>query len=112
MDPLAQTPPPPYYAVIFTSVRTPDDPAGYALAAERMVALAADRPGFLGLESVRDANGVGITVSYWTSLEAIRAWHEQAEHRAVQLQGRAKWYARFQLRVCRVERQYDFTRDS
>ena len=111
MDPLARTPPPPYYAVVFTSVRTGEDAAGYAATAERMVELASGRAGFLGIESVRDANGVGITVSYWNSLDAIRAWHADAEHRLAQAQGRAKWYARFRLRVCRVEQEYDFTRD-
>src|SRR5262249_33754640 len=112
MDPLARTPSPPYYAVVFTSVRTDADPEGYGAAAERMVELAAGRPGFLGIESVRDANGVGITVSYWSSLDAIRAWHQDAEHRAAQAQGRAKWYARFRLRISRVEREYSFPNDA
>lgn len=102
---LAQTPEPPYYAVIFTSVRTPED-RGYAAAAERMVELAAEQPGFLGVETVRDAAGVGITVSYWTSEAAIRAWHEQAEHRIVQEEGKRTWYRDYQLRVARVERAY------
>ena len=111
-DPLARTPSPPYYAVVFTSVRTGADAGGYAVTAERMVELAAGRPGFLGIESVRDANGVGITVSYWTSLDAVRAWREDAEHRLAQAQGRAKWYARFRLRVCRVEQEYGFPQDT
>jgi heme-degrading monooxygenase HmoA len=112
MDPLARTPPPPYYAVVFTSVRSDEDAAGYAATAARMVELASGRPGFLGIESARDANGVGITVSYWSSLDGIRAWHADAEHRLAQAQGRVKWYARFRLRVCRVEREYDFARDA
>jgi heme-degrading monooxygenase HmoA len=97
---------PPYYAVIFTSVRTAADPDGYAVTADRMVELARQQPGFLGIESARGADGLGITVSYWESEEAIRAWHEQAEHRLAQAAGREKWYAQFQLRVCRVERAY------
>ena len=110
MDPLAPTPSPPYYAVVFTSIRTGEDAEGYAATAERMVELASGRSGFLGIESVRDANGVGITVSYWSSLDAIRAWREHAEHRLAQAGGRAKWYARFRLRVCRIEQEYDFVR--
>jgi heme-degrading monooxygenase HmoA len=112
MDPLARTPPPPYYAVVFTSLRTGDDADGYGATAERMVELAAAQPGFLGVESVRDGAGVGITVSYWQSLDAIRAWREHAEHRLAQAQGKAKWYARFRLRVCRVEDEHGFPRDT
>jgi heme-degrading monooxygenase HmoA len=110
MDPIAPLPDLPYYAVIFTSVRTPDDAPGYAAAAERMVELASSRPGFLGIESTRGADGVGITVSYWRSLEDIAAWREDAEHRVVQAQGMAKWYERFALRVCKVERAYGFAK--
>jgi heme-degrading monooxygenase HmoA len=102
----ARLPEPPYYAVIFTSLRTSDDPAGYAATAERMMELAREQPGFLGIESARGEDGLGITVSYWTSEAAIRAWHEQAEHRLAQEQGRSKWYAAFELRVARVERAY------
>jgi heme-degrading monooxygenase HmoA len=104
----AATPQPPYYAVVFTSVRTPADPAGYAVTADRMVELARQQPGFLGIESARGEGGLGITVSYWSTEEAIRAWHDQAEHRLAQSAGREKWYAQFQLRVCRVERAYGF----
>jgi heme-degrading monooxygenase HmoA len=103
-------PTPPYYAVIFTSVRTPQDPAGYAAAADRMVELARQQPGFLGIESARGTDGLGITVSYWTSEEAIRAWRENAEHLVVQARGREQWYAQFELRVARVERAYSFSR--
>jgi heme-degrading monooxygenase HmoA len=110
MDPLAPLPDPPYYAVIFTSLRTPADDAGYAVAAERMFELASARPGFIGIESVRGADGVGITVSYWRNSEDIAGWREDAEHRLAQAQGLAKWYDRFALRVCRVERAYGFPR--
>ena len=99
----ACTPEPPYYAVIFTSQRTDVDD-GYGAMGDRMVELASRQPGFLGVESVRDANGLGITVSYWTSLEAIAAWKAHAEHRVAQAAGRKKWYSHFETRVARVER--------
>jgi heme-degrading monooxygenase HmoA len=99
---------PPYYAVIFTSVRTAADDAGYEQTAERMLELARQQPGFLGVESARGAGGLGITVSYWESEAAIHHWREQAEHRLAQQHGREKWYARFTLRVCRVERTWEF----
>jgi heme-degrading monooxygenase HmoA len=105
---LAATPRPPYYAVIFTSRRTAADDEGYAAAAEHMVALAAAQPGFLGIESARGADGLGITVSYWDSLEAVRRWGEHVEHRLVQQLGRARWYEAFRLRVCRVEAERIF----
>jgi heme-degrading monooxygenase HmoA len=99
---------PPYYAVIFTNQRTAADDAGYAAMAERMEELARQQPGFLGIESVRRADGAGITVSYWRSEEDIAHWHRDAEHRAAQQLGYERWYAWFRLRVCRVERAYDF----
>jgi heme-degrading monooxygenase HmoA len=101
----AATPEPPYYAVIFTSTRTEVD-EGYQAVAERMVALASRQPGFLGVESTRGADGLGITVSYWTSLEAIAAWKAQGEHRVAQANGHSKWYQHFEARVARVERAY------
>lgn len=107
MGEIASTPKPPYYAVIFTSLRTEGD-HGYAEMAARMVELAAAQPGFLGVESARD--GLGITVSYWESLEAIRAWHGQAEHRLAQRRGYERWYQSFKTRVCKVERDYSFER--
>jgi heme-degrading monooxygenase HmoA len=108
----AQTPRPPYFAVIFSSVRTADDPEGYGEMAECMVALARTMPGFLGVESVRGADGFGITVSYWSDEAAIRHWQQHTEHLMAQRMGRERWYARFELRVCRVERAYGFTRDA
>jgi heme-degrading monooxygenase HmoA len=102
--PLANTPAAPYYAVIFSSVRTAVD-NGYGAMAERMLELAAQQPGYLGVESARDES-VGITVSYWSSLEAIRAWKANAEHRDAQRRGRAEWYAGFRLRIAKVERDY------
>jgi heme-degrading monooxygenase HmoA len=106
-----RTPRPPYYAVLFSSTRTPGDDAAYAETADEMVRLAALQPGFLGVESARDAAGFGITVSYWTSLEAIAAWKAQADHEAAQRRGKERWYRSFELRVARVERAYGFERD-
>src|SRR5262245_40311887 len=94
----ASTPAPPYYAVIFTSIRSPGDDDRYAETSDRMLELAREQPGYLGVESTRGEDGLGITVSYWSSLEAIRAWRQQAEHRLAQEQGRTKWYRRFALR--------------
>ena len=105
----ADTPQPPYYAVIFTSLRT-DIEDGYAATSDRMIELAAQQPGFLGVESARDADGLGITVSYWESEEAIAGWRAHAEHRLAQSQGFAEWYSEFVTRVARVERARGFTR--
>lgn len=102
---IASTPAPPYYAVIFTSLRTDVD-EGYGDMAGRMVALAQGQPGFLGVESARD--GLGITVSYWESLEAIRHWKRNSEHLLAQQFGREKWYNSFKTRICLVERDYGF----
>ena len=102
---IATTPKPPYYAVIFTSLRTDGD-HGYDEMAVKMVELAAQQSGFLGVESVRDAGGLGITVSYWESEAAIRRWKADAEHRQAQEKGRQQWYADYRLRVARVEREY------
>jgi heme-degrading monooxygenase HmoA len=104
-SPFAQTPEPPYYAVIFSSQRTAAD-AGYAAMAERMVELAQGQAGFLGAESVRGAEGFGITVSYWSSTEAIAAWKANIEHAAAQEMGKREWYAHYELRIAKVERAY------
>lgn len=95
----------PYYAVIFSSRRTEGD-AGYSAMADRMVELAADQPGFLGIESARGADGFGITVSYWRDEESIRAWKRHAEHRLAQEQGMRDWYRNYEVRIARVERAY------
>lgn len=102
----ADLPEPPYYAVVFSSQRNNADGEGYSAAAERMLELAAQQPGYLGAESVRDDAGFGITVSYWRDEAAILAWKHQAEHAATRARGRADWYQRYQLRVARVERAY------
>jgi heme-degrading monooxygenase HmoA len=107
----ARTPQPPYYAVIFSSLRSPGD-EGYDMMAERMMELAAQQPGFLGVESVRGADRFGITVSYWSSLEAIERWKANAEHLAAQDAGRWLWYEHYAVRVARVERACEAVKDS
>lgn len=94
-----------YYAVIFNSVLN-DDVADYEVMAERMVELAARQPGFLGFESVRDE--IGITISYWESLDAIKNWKQNSEHLLAQKMGKEKWYKSYALRICKIERQYYF----
>lgn len=106
----ADTPRPPYYAVIFSSRRSTQDSAGYAEASERMIEMAARQPGFLGVESARDADGFGLTVSYWADEAAIAAWKADAEHAAIRERGRWLWYRHFEVRVARVERAYGQTR--
>ena len=105
MSRIASTPKPPYYAVIFTSLRTEGD-NGYADMATEMVELAAQQPGFLGIESAREE--LGITVSYWPDLESIRNWKTNAEHLQAQRLGREQWYASFKVRISKVERDYGF----
>ena len=102
---IASTPEPPYYVVVFTSQRTTGE-NGYGVVADRMVELASDQPGFLGVESVRDADGFGITVSYWESEAAIAGWKAQSEHLAAQEQGKRQWYEHYELRVAKVVRAY------
>jgi heme-degrading monooxygenase HmoA len=104
---IAITPPPPYYAVIFTSIRTEGD-HGYDRIAERMLELAKDQDGFLGVESSR--NEIGITVSYWRDLESIKKWKEHPEHILARANGRASWYKSYKTRISRVESDYDFFR--
>jgi heme-degrading monooxygenase HmoA len=107
MNRLATTPQPPYYAVIFTSERTEGD-NGYDKMGQKMVELATQQPGFLGIESVRDASGIGITVSYWASLDAIKQWKDHSLHQIAQQKGKTDWYQSYGLRVCSVERDYFF----
>ncbi|MBI3134932.1 MAG: antibiotic biosynthesis monooxygenase [Bacteroidetes bacterium] len=104
---IAQTPNPPYYAVIFTSVRTEPDLA-YTEMATVMHELAKTQDGFLGIESARE--NVGITVSYWRDLESIKKWKAHSEHLQAQKLGREKWYQTYKTRICLVERDYEFSR--
>lgn len=109
-DPVPASPPaPPYYAVVFTSVRIAGD-NGYAEAAEQMLELAAEQPGFLGADSARGADGLGITVSYWRDEDSIAAWRDHAQHALTRARGREHWYASFAVHVAKVERAYGFTR--
>ena len=100
---IARTPQPPYYAVIFTSIRTGAD-NGYEVMAQRMVELAAEQPGFLGVESAREE--IGITVSYWRDPDSIAAWKRHAEHQIAQERGKQDWYSAYKTRICKVEREY------
>jgi len=100
MSDIANTPEPPYYAVIFTSVRTEGD-SGYREMAGAMAELASQEPGFLGVESAREQ--LGITVSYWSDLESIKRWKENLAHKEAQRLGREKWYASFRTRISKVE---------
>jgi heme-degrading monooxygenase HmoA len=106
---LARTPAPPYHAVIFTSKCTVGD-RGYEAMARKMETLSARQDGFLGLESVRDARGIGITVSYWRDDAAILAWKRDAGHERAQRGGRETWYEAYEIRIARVERAYGFSR--
>ncbi len=100
---IADTPAPPYYAVIFTSLRNAGD-NGYGVTADRMVQIAQTMEGFLGVESVRD--GLGITVCYWRDLAAIAAWKANVEHTDAQKRGAEEWYSAYRVRICKVEREY------
>jgi heme-degrading monooxygenase HmoA len=108
MDSVAPTPP--YFAVIFTSQRAADDGCGYAAMSQRMLDLARDQPGFLGSDSARNAEGLGITVSYWKDEASIAAWRAHAEHAIAQRFGREAWYAGYRVEVCEVKRAWSFGR--
>jgi heme-degrading monooxygenase HmoA len=110
MSKMAKTPKPPYYAVVFTSERTPGD-NGYNEMSDEMERLASEQKGFLGIESAREQDGVGITVSYWDSLEAIKNWKENERHRLAQYRGKTEWYQSFSTRICKVERDTLFEKD-
>ena len=104
---IAKTKAAPYYAVIFTSIRTSGD-KGYGKMADAMLEAAAKQPGYLGIESARE--DLGITVSYWDSLESIAEWKKDSMHLMAQQAGRDKWYESYKIRICLVERDYEFTR--
>ncbi|RED44576.1 heme-degrading monooxygenase HmoA [Winogradskyella eximia] len=98
----------PYYAVIFTSTQS-QDIDGYSEMAEKMENLAKQQTGFIGIDSARD--DVGITVSYWESLEAIKNWKANTEHLLAQQKGREQWYNWYNVKICKVEREYEFKLD-
>ncbi|WP_298671293.1 antibiotic biosynthesis monooxygenase [uncultured Sphingomonas sp.] len=97
-------------AVIFVSQRTATDGEGYAAAAAAMDALAAQQPGYRGVESTRDADGFGITISYWATDADACAWRDHPDHAAIRARGRADWYQNYQVIVARVERGYGWVR--
>ncbi len=99
----AKTPKPPYYAVIFTSIRTAGD-QGYGEMSDRIESLVKDQPGFLGMESVR--KDIGITVCYWKDLDSIKNWSKNAEHRVAKSEGKKKWYEYYRVRISKVEMEY------
>ncbi|MFJ5562804.1 antibiotic biosynthesis monooxygenase family protein [Lysinibacillus xylanilyticus] len=100
-----------YYAVIFTSKRTVEDGEGYAKMAEVMDELAQKQPGFIRVESARNADGKGITVSYWESLEAIQGWRENSKHLVAQQFGKEKWYMQYNVEICQVIKDYSFIKN-
>ncbi len=97
----------PYYAVIFTSVQT-ENIDGYSEMAELMETLAKQQSGFIGIESAR--NEIGITVSYWQNLESIKKWKANLDHLSAQRKGREQWYSYYKVRICKIEREYEFIR--
>ncbi len=99
-------------AVIFSSTRTADDPSGYLAAATLMEELASAQPGYRGLQSVRDAQGLGITISYWESDAHAKAWRDHPEHTRIRELGRQKWYSEYQLEVAQIERDYHWSRNA
>ncbi|EJS67132.1 antibiotic biosynthesis monooxygenase family protein [Bacillus cereus] len=101
----------PYYAVIFTS-NLSNDTTDYSIIAEKMEKLAKQQPGFLGVESARGNSGIGITISYWESLDAIEDWKNNALHKEAKKRGREQWYENFHLRICLVEKEYTFQREN
>jgi heme-degrading monooxygenase HmoA len=106
---IAATPKPPYYVVIFTNTHT-DITEGYAEMAEKMFELASKQEGFLGMESAREE--IGITLSYWKSLDAIKNWKQNQEHLVAQQLGKSKWYGRYTTRIALVERDYSFDKNT
>lgn len=107
----ARTPAPPYYAVIFTSIRTAIE-ENYIETNDRLFEMLKTFPGYLGAESARNEEGLGITVSYWQDLDAIKQWHLHPDHIEAQENGRKKWYKHYKIRVCKVDREYEFIKDS
>lgn len=96
---------PPYYAVVFTSIRTSSDSEGYLEMATKMEELARQQAGFLGVESAREE--IGITVSYWKDLESIKNWKQNLDHIQAQQKGIAIWYEKYKVRIALVEREYE-----
>ena len=111
MEPIANTPKPPYYCVTFTSFLKPDDVESYYQTAAKMLELASVQPGFLGYETARGENGLGITISYWQDLESIKNWKQHPEHVTIQQRGLKDWYQQYRTRICKVESDTSFLAD-
>lgn len=111
MGKFANTPKPPYYSVIFTSQRTEVDNA-YEAVSDRMLERASELEGFLGVETLRNEEGYGITVTYWNSLETIDIWRHHMEHMEAKRKGREMWYSKYRIRICKVESDNYFEKES
>lgn len=107
MSEIVKTPETPYYAVIFTSIRTPGD-NGYERISDEIVNIVSKEKGFLGAESVRDKDGFGMTISYWDSLESIDSWKRNGPHMEAKEMGKKMWYSKYMIRICKVERDNYF----
>lgn len=105
---IAKTPKPPYYAVMFSTIRTDID-EDYHKTAEEMERLAAEQDGFLGVEAARE--GLGITISYWRDLESIKKWKNNLQHSEAREKGKKLWYKAYKTRIAKVERDYEFEMD-
>jgi len=103
---ISPTPKPPYYAVVFTSINADVDQSEHIAVNARMMELASRYDGYLGLESARNSEGHGITVSYWRDLESIAKWSRDPEHIVAKRKGQEIWYSHYMLRICKVEREY------
>lgn len=99
----ANTPKPPYYAVIFTSELNEGD-NGYNNMSDKIEALVKEQPGYLGMESAR--NELGITVCYWKDIDSIKNWSENIDHKEAKQKGKAMWYANYKVRISKVELEY------
>ena len=102
---ISNTPSPPYYAVIFSSIRTKDN-KGYAKMNSLMNELALQQKGFMGMENAN--SDIGISISYWSDLEAIKLWKENLAHQKAQVEGQKTWYRQYKVRIAKVERDYEF----
>ncbi len=97
--------PPPYYVVVFTSRRTEVDD-GFSVLDAKLYEKAQTYPGFLGMNSFRVADGWGVALVYWKTLENIDAWRRDEQYRAAKEKGRTVWYSDFWVEICRVEQSY------
>ncbi len=111
MPAFTSPPHPPYVAVIFSSIRTPQEGDGYETMAAELERLAAMQEGYLGFESARNEDGFGIAISYWRDEESAKTWKNVSEHMGAQKRGQEKWYASYHVHIANVTRAYQFARD-